>query len=317
LLRNGGRYDEALRVATQRAEYTKRAGLGPWTQLSGEVLRLQILVVRGDNEAVLHRVTELRELMKTLPDPAGPNENIPIWNVRETILNLGFFAARELEEWQQALDFSREVQQSKRDRGAPLFELARAAFNDYSPLLRLKRYDEAGELLRACRDVFERENSIEMLGKVFSALADLEDKLGRRMTAQDFEKTALRYTYAHGDPDSAHISHFNISNYITRGQGDRHEALAHRLVAALIDVAMRSGRAAGSLGALVQDLREAEPEGRAALPTDFAALCATVEQVEGVRFREMIERIAGGPAECDELFRQVVAAALERASNPE
>jgi hypothetical protein len=46
-------------------------------------------------------------------------------------------------------------------------------------------------------------------------------------------------------------------------------------------------------------------------------LCATVEKIEGVRFREMIERLARGPAECGQLFRQVVARALEEASKPE
>jgi hypothetical protein len=133
--------------------------------------------MRGQNEAVLRRVTELCDQMKTLPDPAGPNETVPIWNVREPMFNLGFSAASELQEWQQALDFNREEQQSQKDRGVSGLEAAGTAFNDYGPLLRLNRYDEVGRLLHHCRDVFEHENSIKMLGKVFGALADLEDKL--------------------------------------------------------------------------------------------------------------------------------------------
>jgi tetratricopeptide (TPR) repeat protein len=317
LLRDDGRYDEALRVLYEMAEYTKRAGLGPWTQLSNEVQHLQILTLRGENEAVLRRVTELREQMKTLPDPAGPNEGVPMWNVREAILNLGFYAADELEEWQQALDFSREAQESKRERGAPSLELARFSFHDSGALLRLNRFEEAGELLRHCRHVFERENAVGDLGKVFSAVADLEENLGRPTLARQFEKTALRYKYAQGDLASARISHFNIANYVTRSQGPWSEAIAHRLAAVLIAVAMQSGRAAPNLSALVGDLQYGGPEGRIALPADLAALCATVEKIEGVRFREMIERFAGGPAECDELFRQVVTAALEAANKPE
>jgi hypothetical protein len=317
LLRDGGRYDEALRIIEQMADYTKRAGLGPWTQLADEGWRLQILRRRGEDEAVFRRVVEMRELMKTLPDPAGPNEAIPIWNVREPILNLGFLAASDLEEWQQALDFSREIQQSEQQRGAPSLERERTKFNNYVPLMGLKRYDEAGESLRACRDVFERENSIDALGKVFSALADLEDEMRRPATAQNFEETALRYKYAQSDPDAAAVSHFNISNYINKSQGEWREALAHRLAAVLIVVVMQSGRAVRLFAALVRDLRNAGPEGSAAFPADFAALCEAVEKIEGVRFREMIERLAGGPAECDELFRQVVASALEEASKPE
>src|SRR5262249_8235114 len=167
------------------------------------------------------------------------------------------------------------------------------------------------------RDVFERENSIEMLGMVFSALADLEDDLGHPATARHFEETAFRYKYVQGDPEGAAGSHFNISNYITNSRGDRVDSLAHRLAAALIVLATQSGRATSGLAALVRDLRSAGLEGRAALPPDFAALSATVEKVEGVRFREMIERLAGGPTECEELFRQVVADALEAANKPE
>jgi len=317
LLGGGGRYDEALRVVEQMADYTKRAGLGPWTQLADEGWRLQILGRRGENKAVLRRVSELRELMKTLPDPGGPNETIPIWNVREPILDTGRESALRLEEWQQALEFSREMQQNKRERNAPSLDLARAEFNDYGPLLGLNRYDEAGRLLRHCRDVFEHENSIEALGAVFSALANLESTLGRPMTAQEFEETALRYRYAHGNPDAAAVSHFNISIYIVNRGSEGGKALAHRLAAALIAVAMQSGRAAGCFSALARHLRLTGPEGRAALPADLGALCATVEKVEGVRFREMIGRLAGGPTECEQLFQQVVATALEAASKPE
>jgi tetratricopeptide (TPR) repeat protein len=316
LLRHHGRYDEALHAAEQTADYTRRAGLGPWTQLTDEGQRLQILVMRGENETVLRRVIELREQMKALPDPAEPNEIIPIGNVREATLDTGHSAALQLAEWQQALDINQEIAQSKKNRGVSVLEAARTAFNDYGPLLRLRRYDEAGELLRHCREVFELENSIEMLGKVFGALADLEDELGRPETGQQFLKTALRYIYAQGDPDGVGIGHFNLSTMI-ESQGSWSGALAHCLAAVLITVAMQSGRAPGYLGAIVHNLRSAGPGGSAALPTDFDALSATVAKVEGVRFREMIERLAGGPAECDQLFRQVVASALEEASKPE
>ena len=222
-----------------------------------------------------------------------------------------------LEEWQQALDFSRQTQQSQRERGAPSLELARTAFGDYAPLIRLNRCDEAGELLRTCRDVFEREGDIRMLGGVFSALADMEHELQHPEMAQHFEETALRYAYAEGYPAGASLGHRNISIYIISSRGEWREALAHRLAAVLIDVATQSGRAASNLAALVHSLRNAGPEGRPGLPEDLAALCATVEKVEGVRFREMIERLVGGPAECNELFRHVVAAALEPADKPE
>ena len=97
--------------------------------------------------------------------------------------------------------------------------LASTRFNDYSPLLRLKRYDEAGKLLVACREVFERERSIEMLGMVFGALADLVDKLGHVDQAISFEETALRYKYLWGEPEAISISHHNLANCFSEESG--------------------------------------------------------------------------------------------------
>ena len=49
----------------------------------------------------------------------------------------------------------------------------------------------------------------------------------------------------------------------------------------------------------------------AVLPANFAMLCATVEQIEGVRFRELLERLAAGQTNGDELLKEVVAMAVE------
>jgi len=317
LLQDSGRNDEALRTVEQMAQYTKRAGLGPWSQLADESQRLQILGRRCENETVLLRVLELRELMKTLPDPRGPNEIVPIWNVREAVLDTGRNAALTLEKWQQALDLNSEILESARKRGALPLEMARKRFNDFRPFLELGRVDETHRLLLYCREVYERENAVAQLGMVLTAFSILEKHLGRSTQAQHFVEAALRFDYTAGNPESILISHFNLANYMVDNHREWREVLAHRLAAALIAVATQSGRAAGSRAAMVRNIRAAGPEGRAALPADFAALCASVESVEGVRFREMIERLAGGPAECDELFRQVVATALELADKSE
>ena len=44
-----------------------------------------------------------------------------------------------------------------------------------------------------CRRVFEQHNHVEMLGRVFGALADLEDDLGHYDRAVEAEHNALRY----------------------------------------------------------------------------------------------------------------------------
>ena len=99
-------------------------------------------------------------------------------------------------------------------RGAPQTEIARARFNDYGPLLRLGRLDQAIELLMDCRQVFEDADDIEMLGKVLSALADAEDDRGHRDVAIGLERDALRYKYLANDLDSIQVSHHNLGSYL-------------------------------------------------------------------------------------------------------
>jgi tetratricopeptide (TPR) repeat protein len=314
LLRTSGRLDDALGVIEQAADYGRRAGLGAWTLLSREGQRLQIQLLRGEYDTVARRVSELREQMKAMPEQLGPNEFVNAWNVRELILDIGWSAALRLEEWQQALDFSAEILASEQGRGAPELEQAQTLFNNYGPLLTLHRYDEARAVLLACQATFERENSIAGVGRVLSARADLEDELGHMTEAKSLQEAALRFKYIEGDPDSIRISHFNLANYLLRGGDQQREALAHRLVAAMIAVDSSSDRARENLARLAADIRASGEAGRAALPADFDSLCKMVEQVEGVRFGDLMRRLAGDTAACDQLFQGVVEAAVEAAS---
>jgi hypothetical protein len=95
---------------------------------------------------------------------------------------------------------------------------------------------------------------------------------------------------------------------------DRSEAQAHRLAAVMIAVATSSGSAPGHLSRLAADIRASGEAGRAELPADFDALCGIVEQVEGVRFRELMRRLAGDEAACDQLLQAIVEAAVKAAS---
>jgi tetratricopeptide (TPR) repeat protein len=313
LLRDG-RLNDALGVVEQATDFDRRAGVGPWTLLGDEGQRLQILVINGENDHVVRRVSELREQMKSMPDPPGPNEIVNPWNVREVIFDIGREAAENLENWEQALDFGTEALASKRRRGAPEFELARFLFNKYGSLLRLSRYDEAHALLLACQAVFEHEKSVEQIGKVLSARADLENELGHPAEAKALQEAAFRFVYLPGDPDPILRSHFNFAIYLKKIGGDPREALAHCLVPAMIAVALSSGHAPNYLTRLAADVRASGEAGHAALPADFDALCKIVEQVEGVRFGELMRRLVGDPAACNQLFQGVISLAVEAAN---
>ena len=310
LLQHTGRPREALRVIEQAAEYTRQAGHGPWTQLLDEGQRLQIRNQLGEHGDVLAHVLELREQMRQMPDPPEANDwSVNTWNVREGILDVGREAALQLAEWQQALELSAEIIHITENRGAGDLEVARTRFNDYGPLLRLARFDDARGLLLRCRDVFEQENAAAELGIVFSGLADLEDKLGHNEAARSFEQTALRYKYAAVAPEGTSISHFNLANYLTRAGSDWRDVLAHRLASAMVSGVTGSAGLTRRIAALAGDLRRAGDQASAALPAGFAALCAPVQQVEGVRFRELILRLAPDEAALNHLLQDIIASA--------
>ena len=192
LLRDAGRLGEALEVAGQKADYTRRAGLGPWTQLADQARRLQVLGLMGEHARVLAEVDRLRAAMAELPARPAASETVAPWNVRETILDIGRSSALATGDWQRCLDLNAEIAASQRERGAGVHEVTRTRFNDAGPLIRLGRLAEAGRLLADCQRVFEDHADTTTLATVLSTRADLEDALGHRQAAADLERAALR-----------------------------------------------------------------------------------------------------------------------------
>ena len=241
LLRRSGRLKEALKVAEESAAYTRQAGLGPWTQLTDEGQRLQVLADMGRYDEVLAAVESLRPKMDALPLESEAEEVANPWNVREGLLDTGHTAALGSQRWETALALNAERVKVMQAHGAEALEMARARYNDYGPLLRLRRYDDARALLLSCRAVFEAERHIEMLGKVYSALAHLEFETGGRAAAVRFGEVGLGYTYQAGEPEDFAISHNNLATYLERQDVDPTTVLAHRLAAAAIRLQVQSG----------------------------------------------------------------------------
>jgi tetratricopeptide (TPR) repeat protein len=234
ILRDMGRLEEALDLTGQGAEYTRRAGLGPWTQLVNEGRRLQILGFMGRHREVLDEIGGLQARMDELPSQAGPNDPVRPWNVREVILDVGHFSAGALGDWQQALDFNQAGLASKRARNVSDYEFAYAAYNNVGPLVNLGRLDDAERLMADCQQVFEDHDDLDQLGNVFAARAALEDERGRLAGALAFQKTAIRYAYLQREPRDVAISHHNLANYLWKADSDPAAQRAHRLAAALI-----------------------------------------------------------------------------------
>ena len=304
--RDEGRYREALDLADQTAGYSRRAGFGPWTQLLDQARRLQVLYLQGRHREVLDGVEQLRQRMATLPARPDPTtERVYAWGVRETVLNTGVLAARNLGLWEQALALNAENVASLRARGAAAYEQAFHRFNDYGPLVGSRRVVEARELLIDCRQVFEQAGDLACMGKTLSALADVEDKLGHLERAVDLEREALRFKYAAADPETVAVSHHNLANYLQNGGADPLLVGAHRIAASVIAAAIGSeGYLPIWLTALGQLLAATSDR----VPRSFPLVSALVGEVPGVDLVGLLARLPG-QGDPDAAVQAVITAA--------
>jgi tetratricopeptide (TPR) repeat protein len=311
LCMGSGRLAEALALTEQKAGYTRQAGLGPWTQLADEGQRLQVLNEMAQAERVLAEVQGLRDRMQALSAAPGPDETIPPWNVREALLATGSDAARQLGRWQDALELNTAQVVSMRERGAPATVTARAGFNDYFPLLRLGRTEEALALLLECRQVFQDARDIGALGKTLSALASIEDQRGHGDAAIGLERDALRYKYLAGDVTSIAVSYNNLGNYLRRHARQLAPALACHLAAALIYTLTGAD---GSVRAAAADLHDFGAD--AIPPVDVAALCRQVGDIPGTDMAGLLAALTPDPVAAGQALRDLIAQAQALAAAP-
>jgi tetratricopeptide (TPR) repeat protein len=308
LLRDAGRLDEALILAEQKPELTRRAGLGPWTQLADEARRLQVLGMMGEHARVVAEVDRLRAVMAALP-VRGADDAIDPWNVREVILGTGRSSALATGEWARSLELNAEAVASMHGRGAGEHEVTRIRFNDASVLGRLGRLGEAAQLLAECQRVFEDHADTASLAKVLMARADLEANLGHWPAAADLERAALRLSYTRPELQSIATSHHNLANYLGRLGSDRASQRAHRLAGALIfGVTRMSHYLALAQSALTGEMRAAggmDPS----LPSTVARVIGLAEQTEGVHLSAVLTALQPDPALIEEALTEILRTA--------
>jgi tetratricopeptide (TPR) repeat protein len=285
LLMNAGRLREALDMAGQTAQYNRRAGLGPWTQLAGQSQQLQILGRMGQHRHVLDQIQALRDQMDELPSTSG-NETIEPWQVRELILGIGRSSAQALGEWQQCLDLNAAILASERARGASAYEITRSGYNDAGPLMQLGRLADAERILLKTQQAFEDQDDPQ-LHVVLTARALLEDTRRRPQQALELQRTAMRLAYVRPKPRDIAISHNNLARYLQKTRADPAAARAHLLAAALL---YQLSGMAHDLGvtrrALAAELRR--DAGCENLPGTIDEVIRVAEQTEGVYLDRLI-----------------------------
>ena len=311
LLRDQGRLRDALTLADQEIEHTRQAGLGAWTQLSDQGRRLQILSLLGDHDQVLTDLPGLRARMAELSAQPAANDAVNPWNVREGILDTGRISAVALGRWQQALDLTDEITTVMRGRGASAHGTARTRFNNCVPMLRLGRLAEADQLLRDCQDVFETVGDVPVLGRVYSARADLEGKRGHVQDAVEIERSALRLHYVHLGPRDIVGSHHDLASYLSCAPAaNPAEQRAHRLAAALLNhLTGDTHHLIGTLRALGTELRrETEHPDAPALPTTVFEVTGLVDACDGVRFGDLVAALCPDPDTADQALTDLLLA---------
>jgi tetratricopeptide (TPR) repeat protein len=309
--RSSGLLAEALTLANEMAGFSREAGLGPWTQLSDEVQRLQVLSDRGEEVSeVLSEVWRLRDRMLALPPPSDPDEATTPWSVRETLFGTGRDAAAQLGRWDDALRLNAQVIGSERERRALPAEIARSRFNDYGALLALDRTEEALEVLQECRQSFQDARDFGSLGKTLGAIALIEDARGHGDATVQLRRDALRYVYLAGDADGIAVGYHDLGNYFHLYPRLAAAAINCHLAAALISVLAGTGGAGDSVHNVSVDLREL---GAAVLPADVADLCRQLDDIPGTDLPGLIAALSPDLAAAEHMLRALIAQAQELA----
>ena len=306
MLSAAGHYKQALETLNRKKDYTAKAELGPWSRLSDEIHGLLVLLELGRYQEVLDTVQTRRQEVVSWPASSGMAESADRLNVLEVLVDAGRAAALGLLRWEEALSLTDEVVKLMERRGATKLDLQRGRFNRHTPMLRLRRYDETRALLYECLAVFESAGGSAELGLVHGALADLEDDLHHFAEAVRHQSIALRYSYATLSPNSCAADHFSFAGYLSNDHGPEGEVLAHRIASALIRYRTEHGSLANALLGLRKQLARTSP---GEVPAGFDQVCAVVERTEGVRFRELFERLPRRDESGDEALRTVLGLA--------
>ena len=287
LLIAAGLLREALDLASQIAQFSRRAGLGPWNQLADQAHQLQILGVMGQQRQVLDQIQALQDQMDKLPATRAGNETIEPWNVREAILNIGYASAQALEEWQQCLDLNAASLASKRARGASAYEIIRIRYNDAWPLIELGRLADAERILVETQQAYEDQNDVARLQQVLTTRAVLENARGRPQQALELERTAIRLAYVQPEPRAVAISHHQLANRLRMARVDPAAERAHRLAAALLfQLSGMTHELGVTSSQLATELRQ--DADREDLPGTVDEVIRVAEQTEGVHLDQLL-----------------------------
>jgi hypothetical protein len=307
-----GHLAEALAIADEAASYTRRAGLGPWSRLLDEVRPLAVRSLMGEADHVFSEARRLSEYASTLSETSDRPESAIPWSVRETLLDLQNAAAVQLERWSEALEVNAALLTSMRGRGTLPTAIARAAINDYAPLVKLGRYDDAYTCVSECRQVFAKANDLAALTITLGCLADLEDKRGHSDAAIRLQQDHLRFGYLTGNVAEIATGYHHLGNLFARHLRQPDKGLPCHLAAALVRTVAGADGVDNAVAAVVADLEALGRE--AAVPAEVTELCRQAPDDTGARLIGLLRDLAPETGRAEEVFEDLLVRARDEAA---
>lgn len=193
----------------------------------------------------------------------------------EAALEAGREAALRLAAYDDALALNAVLGARLAARDTTPLERARVRLVDVGPLLERGALDDAAEALAEGEAALARDGTPSDRGDWHAYAAQVALARGDRVGAAREEAVALRCRYEAGAPEAV-LHHYNLAELGAPGR----VALAHRLAASVLAIALEAPMAIALLRALGRDRAALGPD--TPPPDTLAALTAAVEADAGV-----------------------------------
>ena len=162
--------------------------------------------------------------------------------------------------------------------------------------------------------VFHDARDAEMLGKIFSALAEVESRRGHGDAAIRLERDALRYSYLARDVRDIAANYHNHGITLRIWARRPSLSLTCHLAATLVGDLTGTGDIHKSLPAAANTVREMGAY--IVPPRDVAHLCDRLAEIPGTDLPALIAELSPAPAVAEQTLRDIIAKVRELTASP-
>ncbi|MCP4351866.1 MAG: CHAT domain-containing protein [Desulfobacterales bacterium] len=234
-----GRLDEAKAMNLKSADACRKAG-GPKVNVIGRELEaFRIDVMQGRAKEALpeieKRVNEVRgwyQRHKQGETPPEAPEPVLLGRAFVSGLDIAMNANLQLKQWESCIELLKEIEKMEKEMGHSRQEQYRTRFNQYHPLMKLGRLDEAQKVTEECLAVFREADELHSQCAALSALANIWEKRGDMEQAIALARKSLSVRNQLPAPMDRAISHGNLCIYLEKANR-KDESIRHQLAAGI------------------------------------------------------------------------------------